>query len=150
MGIIITGGVIKKDNKYLLVQESQEYCYGKWNLPAGHLDPNESIFDGAKREIKEECNLDVELTGIASITNRVMDNDEFLCIVFETKIIDGEVKIDQKEILDAKWYSYEEIKNMQDDLRSPDLIMYAIDAVPNNQVADINLIKLVEWKNNWK
>ena len=29
MGIIVVGGVVKKDNKYLLVQEAQEKCYGK-------------------------------------------------------------------------------------------------------------------------
>jgi len=34
---IIVGGVITKDDKYLLVQEAQEKCFGKWNIPAGHL-----------------------------------------------------------------------------------------------------------------
>jgi 8-oxo-dGTP pyrophosphatase MutT (NUDIX family) len=41
---VIVGGVVEKDGKYLLVQEAQEKCRGKWNLPAGHLDPNETIF----------------------------------------------------------------------------------------------------------
>lgn len=49
MGIVIVGGVVEKDGKFLLVQESKEKCRGKWNIPAGHLDPNETIFDGAKR-----------------------------------------------------------------------------------------------------
>ena len=150
MGIIITGGVVKKDDKYLLVQESKEYCYGKWNLPAGHLDSGETIFEAAKREIKEECNLDVELTGIASISNRVMEDDEFVSFVFATEVIGGEVKVDHDEILDAKWFTYEEIKSMQDNLRSPDLIMNAIDAVHENRVADINLIKMVKWTKTWK
>ena len=67
---IIVGGVLEKDGKYLLVQEAQEKCYGKWNLPAGHLDPNETIIEAAKREIKEESGLDVELTGVCQIGNR--------------------------------------------------------------------------------
>lgn len=65
MGTIIVGGVIKKDDKYLLVQEAKKRCRGKWNIPAGHLDTNESIFEGAKREVFEECGYNVELTGIA-------------------------------------------------------------------------------------
>lgn len=40
---VIVGGVIEKDGKYLLVQEAKEKCYQKWNIPAGHLDFNESI-----------------------------------------------------------------------------------------------------------
>ena len=56
---IIVGGVIEKDGKVLLVQEKQDECYGKWNIPAGHLDCNESIIEGARREIKEEVGIDI-------------------------------------------------------------------------------------------
>ena len=55
MGIITVGGVLKKDNKYLLVQEAKAEFRGTWNLPAGRMDPNETVLDGAKREIREEC-----------------------------------------------------------------------------------------------
>ena len=51
---VMVGGVIEKEGKFLLVQEAKENCKGKWNLPAGHLEINESIFEGAKREIFEE------------------------------------------------------------------------------------------------
>ncbi len=67
--MIITGGIIEKDGKFLLVQEAQEKVYGKWNIPAGLLDFNETIFEGAKREIYEETGCKVELTGILCIGN---------------------------------------------------------------------------------
>ena len=57
---IIVGGIIEKDGKVLLVQEKQEECYGKWNIPAGHLDCNESLIEGAIREIKEETGIDIK------------------------------------------------------------------------------------------
>ena len=34
---IIVGGIIEKDGKVLMVQEKKKMCYGKWNLPAGHV-----------------------------------------------------------------------------------------------------------------
>lgn len=34
---VIVGVVIEGGGRYLLVQEAQEKCRGKWNLPAGHL-----------------------------------------------------------------------------------------------------------------
>ena len=43
MAVIIVGGVIEKDGKYLLVQEGKPQCYKKWNLPAGHLEVGEDI-----------------------------------------------------------------------------------------------------------
>ena len=144
MGKIIVGGVLKKDNKYLLVQEAQENCRGKWNIPAGHLDSNETIFEGAKREIFEESGFNVELTGIASIVNRKLPNDSFVGIVFSTEIIDGEISINPNEILDIKWYSYDEILNMKDKLRSDEFIIDAINAVENNKIINIDLIKMIK------
>ena len=67
---VIVGGVIKRAREeFLLVQEAQEKCRGKWNIPAGHLDANETLFEAAKREIKEGSGLDVNLTGICQIGN---------------------------------------------------------------------------------
>ena len=144
MGIIIVGGVVEKDGKYLLVQEAKEKCRGKWNTPAGHLDPNETIFEGAKREIREESGYEVELTGLANIGNRVLPDDEFIGIIFSAKVIGGELKIDPAEILDAKWFTYDEILAMQDELRSADLITEAISAVEHGQTAPLNIIKTIK------
>lgn len=143
MGTIIVGGVIEKDGKFLLVQEAQEKCRGKWNIPAGHLDPNETIFDGAKREIKEETGCNVELTGVLQIGNRVLENDIFLSVVFSTKLIDENIKYNQDEILDVKWFSYEEILNMKDELRLYNWIVNSITALMENKVADINIVKMM-------
>lgn len=144
MGIIIVGGVIKKDNKYLLVQEAQEKARGKWNIPAGHLDPNETIFEGAKREVFEETGLNVELTGILRIENRIMNDNEFMGIVFSTNIVGGEIKIDPREILDIKWFTYEEVLNMRDELRSDDLIIDAITQAENNNITNLDIIQIIK------
>lgn len=140
---IIVGGVIEKDNKYLLVQESKPKCYGKWNIPAGHLDPGESIFDGAKREIKEETNCDVELTGVCNIGNHIVPNDTFVAIVFTTKLLTDTVKPQAGEILEAKWFTYEEIVAMSDQLRRADWIISAIDFARRG-AAPLDLVKFSE------
>ena len=36
---------------------------GEWCFPGGHLDFGETIFEAAKREVKEETGLDVEILG---------------------------------------------------------------------------------------
>ena len=55
---IVIGGLIEK-NKFLLVQEAKEKCKGKWNIPAGRMEVNESVIDCLKREIKEETGCDI-------------------------------------------------------------------------------------------
>ena len=78
---IIVGGIIEKDNKYLLIQEAKESVRGKWNIPAGKLEQNEYIIDGAKREIKEETGCNVLLTGILQIGNKFINDDTMISFI---------------------------------------------------------------------
>lgn len=143
MGKIIVGGVLEKNGKFLLVQEAQEKCRGKWNIPAGHLDPNETIFEGAKREVFEECGCKVELSGVVTIANKVLQDDTFVGIVFSTKIIEENIKFDKEEILDVKWFTYEEIISMKEKLRESNWVINSVSAVKDNKISDINMVKLL-------
>lgn len=140
---IIVGGVLEKDGKYLLVQEAKEKCYGKWNLPAGHLDPNETIIEAAKREIKEESGLDVELTGVCQIGNRKLEDDVFVSVIFSTKVLGGDIKFDPNEILDVKWFSYEELLSMKAQFRSENLILGAINNTRSELVTPISIVEML-------
>ena len=140
---IIVGGVMEKEGKFLLVQEAKEKCRGKWNIPAGHLDPNETIFEGAKREIFEETGCAVELTGLLSISNRVLEDDVFLGLTFSTKIVNEDIKFDTNEILDVKWFSYNEIVNMRNELRDYDWITNAVKAYKDNKIIDLAIINII-------
>lgn len=143
MGIVVVGGVIEKDGKFLLVQEAQETCRGKWNIPAGHLDSNETIFDGAKREIKEETGCNVELTGILQIGNKVLKDNVVVSVIFQAKLLDNNITYDPNEILDVKWFTYEELINMKEELRSYNGIISSITTLIENKAADINLVNMM-------
>ena len=140
---VIVGGVIEKDGKYLLVQEAKK-CRGKWNLPAGHLDIGETILDAAKREIKEESGLNTELTGICQIGNRVMEDRIFVSLIFTAKQSGGEITIDKDEIMDVKWFSYDEILKLRDndEIRTPDLLVGAINNARAGVISPLEIIDI--------
>ena len=141
---VIVGGIIEKGGKYLLVQEAKKKCYKKWNFPAGHLDFNESLEQGAIREIKEETGCDVKLNGICYIANRILENELFVMIVFNAIIINEKISFNKEEILDAKWFDYDEIVNhMENELRGK----YVRQAVINQNkkmVAPIEIIDILK------
>ena len=141
---IIVGGVLEKEGKYLLVQEAQEKCYGKWNLPAGCLESNETLLEAAMREIKEESGLDVKLTGVCQLGNKKLEDDIFISIVFSTIVLSDNIKFDSKEILDARWFSYEELLSMRAQLRSEKLILGAINNLRNKLVASISVVEMLD------
>lgn len=141
---VIVGGIIEKEGKVLLVQEKQDECYGKWNIPAGHLDCNESIIEGAKREIKEETGCNVELTGIANIANRVLKNDIFVQITFVAKVINETIKIDPEEILDVKWFDINDIlNNMDSELRNLNFVKQPIKNLVENKIGSIDIVNII-------
>jgi len=138
---VIVGGIIEKDGKYLLVQEAKKKCYKKWNVPAGHLDFNETLKQGAIREIKEETGCEVAVDGVCYIANRVIEDDLFVMIIFNCKLINETIKFDKEEILDVKWFGYDEIVNkMENELRGT----YIRSAVINNKQNLIAPIEIVD------
>ena len=141
---VIVGAVIEKEGKYLLVQEAKESCRGKWNLPAGHLDPGETMADGAKREAKEETGCEVELTGVCQIGSRVKENEVFASVIFTTKLMREEIEFDSAEILDVKWFSYEEILVMRSKIRNEGLLIGAIENARNGVVAPMEIVRQFE------
>ena len=108
--ILVAGIFIRQVNKYLLVQEKNPRAYGKWNLPAGHVDNGESLQDAAKREGKEETGLDIEVgKELLVFTGETADHEVH---IFEGKVIGGQITWNQEELLDVRWFTKEEIKGL--------------------------------------
>lgn len=127
---IVIGGLIEKENNFLLVQEAKEKCKGKWNIPAGHLEVNESVIDCLKREIKEETGCDILQTGILEIGNKVLENDIFLSIIFGEKLIDEKL-------------SYDEIIKMKSKLRSPEIILRCIENYKAGKTVNLDVLNIL-------
>lgn len=126
---IVAGVVLIKNNKYLLVQEKKKKAYGLWNLPAGKVEVGYTIEQTAVKEAKEESGYDVKL--IRKID--IFQENETVPVkhAFLAEIIGGELNYPADEILDAKWFSYEEILQLKDSLRGP-WILSSIEQVRNS------------------
>ena len=111
-------------------------------LASRTLEVNESLFDGAKREIYEETGCKVELTGLLQFSHRVFEDKIFVGFMFSTKLTDEHISIDNNEILNAKWFSYNELLNMKDDLRLYYWILDAIKSYEENKIMDLHTIKM--------
>ena len=141
---VIVGGIIEKEGKYLLVQEAKKKCYEKWNFPAGHLDFNESLEQGAIREIKEETGCDVKLDGVCYVANRILEDDLFVMIVFNAKLINENIEFDKEEILDVKWFDYDEIVNKMESMLRGNYVRTAVINQNNNLVAPIDIVGILK------
>ncbi|TKR96716.1 hypothetical protein L596_010696 [Steinernema carpocapsae] len=111
----------------LLVQEAKKNCRGKWYLPAGRVEPGETIENAVRRELKEE-------SGFTCST------DELICLqvkgsgwyrfVYSCTIQKGSLKTEpDEESLAAQWFGIEQVRNKEVTLRSSDILKIIDEAV---------------------
>jgi len=141
MVFIVAGVILKKEGKYLLVQEKQPKAYKLWNFPAGRVDVGDTIEETAIREAKEESGFDVRLIRKVGIFQKKANEPPKH--IFEARIIRGELKFPEDEIMDAQWFSYGEIKGMKDKLRN-EWILEAIDILEKEKTMKVILVDAVD------
>lgn len=140
---IVAGTFIEKEGKFLLIQENRGRDKGKWWLPAGTVDEGEYIKNTAIRETLEESGYEVKLKNIICIYNKLINNNPIVGIIFTAQIIGGNLKYDKEEISDAKWFTYEEILKMKDNLRSKEALLKCLENFKNNNYIDLDQIVIV-------
>lgn len=102
---IVACVLINDKDEVLMMQEAKQSCAGKWYLPAGRMEPGETIIDAAIREVFEETGLNTEITTLLALESA---GGSWFRFVLTGKIIGGQLKTPakaDKESLQAKWIS---------------------------------------------
>ena len=118
------GVLIKKGNKILLghrpskmVDTGGIYEPDSWCLPGGKQEYNETIFDCAKREVKEETNLNISKLEVFGATDDIQPDRHFITIQVIANNYSGEIKImEPTKQDDWQWF---ELNNLPKNLYSP-------------------------------
>lgn len=131
---VVGSAVIKKDAKYLLVQEKQPKAFGLWSFPSGHVNEGETLEQATVREAKEECGIDIELHEELLVLHPSMQIP--VLHAFRATIISGEVVFRKDEFLDAGWFTLDEIRAMKDKLRNTPYIVGAIERAEQIKTGD--------------
>lgn len=100
------GAIIIDNDKVLVLQQ----IAGHWGFPKGHVEKGETEAQTAKREIKEETNLDVEINNNFRYTENYSPAEgvEKEVVYFIAQKIGGEIKVQQEEVKEIEWLSFNE------------------------------------------
>lgn len=109
---ISVGGIVTKENKILLVQRASNPGRGLWTIPGGFVEQKELISDGVTREIKEETGLTVTNSGIILICEQPQIPHN-IYPVFHLEYQDGVIHKQSDELLDAKFFSENEMNTLK-------------------------------------
>jgi ADP-ribose pyrophosphatase YjhB (NUDIX family) len=70
------GVVVWRGDELLLIQRGKAPRYGSWSLPGGRQKLGETVREAALREIKEETNLDVDITSLIDVVDSLTHDDD--------------------------------------------------------------------------
>ena len=82
---VVTGAIPIWNGKILLARRGIEPRKGFWNIPCGFLELNETLEEGALREVKEETGVDIELDYLHTVYNLPHANQVYM--IFLAKML---------------------------------------------------------------
>lgn len=128
---VTVAAIIEQAGKFLLVEEETSEGV-RFNQPAGHLDPNETLETAASREVLEETAYDFtpdSLVGVYMsryVSSRNNENVTYLRFTFAGTLGTLHDQPLDHGIIRTVWMSYEELLACKDTHRSP-LVLQCVD-----------------------
>ena len=85
--LIGVGSVVFKADRVLLVRRGKPPREGSWSLPGGRQRLGETVREAARREVREESGLEVELTALLDVVDS-MTRDPAGALAYHYTLVD--------------------------------------------------------------
>lgn len=85
--VIGVAAVVWRDNRCLLILRGKPPRLGEWSLPGGRQELGETVAEAARREVREETGLDVEVRDVVAVVD-LIDRDDDTRIRYHYTLID--------------------------------------------------------------
>ncbi|GAB6179464.1 NAD(+) diphosphatase [Desulfotomaculum defluvii] len=100
---------ITKGNQILLAR-NKKFTTNHYSVISGFVEPGETLEECIKREIWEEVGIGVK--NIKYFGSQPWPFPDALMIAFTAEYDQGEIKVDNLEIMDAKWFTSDELPSL--------------------------------------
>lgn len=116
--IVAVGGIVVKDGSVLLIRRGKEPSYGLWSVPGGAVDLGEGLRAATRREIREECGIEIDVTDVTEVLERVVrDSDDrvqyhYVLIDYLALWVSGD-PTPSSEVLELRWVSPDDFPQYQ-------------------------------------
>jgi len=110
-----TSAIIRNDKGQILFTkraDDEEFMSGYWELPGGGMDYGETPEECIKREIMEECGIEIEILKPASVNVYYMREVQRIEICFLCKPITQDIKLSH-EHSDFRWLDISEVGSIK-------------------------------------
>lgn len=116
--IVAVGALVVKGGLILLARRGKEPHYGQWSLPGGVVRTGEGLKEAVKRELKEECGVEVEVEDVAEVMEKLVRNEggriqyHYVIIDYLATWRGGELKA-SSDLLEARWVNRSDLHHYE-------------------------------------
>lgn len=108
--IVGASALVRRENGLvLLIERLFEPGKFKWAFPGGKVENGETVEEGAVREVKEETNIDVNITGLLGPYDIIDEDYHYVTICFKAKPTNLDLDT-SSEVGEAIWASPEDLE----------------------------------------
>jgi NAD+ diphosphatase len=104
--------IVPRSGKSILLGRQTAWPPGMYSALAGFIEPGETIEDGARREVFEEAG--IRVGEVAYVASQPWPFPASLMIGLIGEATTKEITVNDKELEDARWFSFEEARMMVD------------------------------------
>ncbi|MES1040040.1 NUDIX hydrolase [Peribacillus simplex] len=139
--VLVASVSIFSDDKVLIIRENKPKGVNKWNFPGGRMEYGEDILYSARREVKEETGLDVNLIGTTGVYNFISStNNQVILFHFIGEVTGGSLNLEEEEITDSKWIKINDLETFENEkLRESNVIKQIIDNLSKENFRSISV-----------
>jgi len=115
--IVGVAAVVLRDGQVLLVQRGREPAKGLWGLPGGMLELGETLAEGVRREVLEECGIEIEVGPLVGVFEPMQrDGDgrlryHYVVLDYLARYVGGELRA-ADDADDARWVELDALERL--------------------------------------
>ncbi len=130
---VAVGTIVVRDGRVLLAQRGKEPSYGLWSLPGGAVDLGEELKAAARRETREECGIEVDITEVLEVVERMVRDPDgrvkfhYVIVDYLARWVSGDL-VPSAEVLEARWVAPEEFPRYDMTRGTAEVVLRMLDA----------------------
>ncbi len=109
--------VVVRDRQVLLVRRAHEPGKGEWSIPGGLIEFGETILDAVRREVSEECGIEIDVQRVLGAFDRIVRDADgrvrfhYVLIDVLASPVGGEPRAGS-DAEDCRWVTRQEMENL--------------------------------------
>jgi ADP-ribose pyrophosphatase YjhB (NUDIX family) len=126
-----------RDNQVLLVQRGRDPGKGSWGLPGGMLELGETLADGARREVMEECGVEIEVGPLVAVFEPMQRDEDgrlrfhYVVVDYLARYVSGEPRAGD-DADDARWVDLDALERLPMRKETGEVIWKAVEMAARN------------------